>query len=130
MFLNKGVLYMELEIDGITFSSEDISVDTVLICSNVMSLMPTAQLVIRDVRNTFGQKITLADGMEVNIFLGPDENNWNAYVFRVFSFEQLGSEGATVYKIDCYWNAPKYISEISTKYYDCTSSEAISQIIG
>jgi hypothetical protein len=130
MLKNQGVLYLELIIDAKIFNTEDIAVESILICSNVLQLLPTCSILLYDVRNRFTRDITLADGMLIGILIGPDENTYTMYSFRVFSFEQVPYKGTVAYKIDCYWDAPQYLSKIATKYYEGTSSKVLSTVAG
>ncbi len=130
MLKNSGVLFFELYIDDIAFNTEEITVDCLQIFSSALSLLPTATIIAYDPANLFDNKITLADGMTVTILLGPDENTFYQYDFRIFSFTQNPYNGTTVYKIDCYWDAPRYLSDIATKPYEGPSTQVLKDIAG
>lgn len=125
-----GSMFLMLIIDGKEYPVEDNNLHSLRIMSHVFTGLPTCQVVISDNVAFFVENVTMADGITISITIGEDENDKTVYPFRVFSFKQVNTQGSTAYCIDCYYDAPKFLSDIATRPYKGPSSSVMEEIAG
>lgn len=117
-------------IDGREFPLEKGGFSNALITSSQDAYVPCLEISLYDSRQFFTRSVTLADGTPIVLQLGPDQNNFKTYDFRVFKFKQGNQSGTPMYQIKAYLNKPLWFLGSRLTPIRGSSSDAIQQLAG
>lgn len=123
-------VYLGLKIGGMDFPIQHTGFVSLKIIQSLDIAVPMMSIELVDSLNYFTQKITLADGVTLQITLGQSEQDFDVMDFRVNSIKDQKAEGAARYLITGYLDVPLYYLATANKPVTGTSTQALKYIAG
>jgi hypothetical protein len=121
-------VWINLTIDGKEYPLEQGGFSNALITSSQDAFVPGLEINLYDSRQFFVRSVTLADGTPIVLQLGPDQNSFKTFAFRVFKFKQVNSQGTPMYQIKAYLDRPMWFHGSRVLPIRGLSSDVISQL--
>ncbi len=118
---------------GITAGGVDVPLDSVVlqkasIISSVQQNVPVAQIVLADNAGFFQKVVSLVDGLQVSISIGPTINTVKTIPFRLFLPKSNVGQVSSSIVLTMYYDAPLYFGGTTNVSIQSTSTDAIKQI--
>jgi len=126
----QGRIYLNIKIDQKFLDNSPNVFGTVALTESVAGLFPAASLLLNDFSGQLNRQLALTDGNEVLVTVGrtPDDLNTVVRQYRVFHIKQVASGFGPQMRVNCIYDAPKFISEAANEHYVGTSSQVLQQI--
>lgn len=121
-------ILLGLVIGGAEFPLDVTGFKGMRIIHTIDTFVPVVEVVVPDTLNFFVNKVTLADGLPMEIHLGVSEKDLQVMKFRVHKFSEQQENGATFYTIVGYFDVPRFYLATGNKPFTGTSSSVMSQL--
>lgn len=123
-------LFMGLVIGGRDYPLEATGFTSMKIVSTRDTSVPMLEFRVVDSLNFFTSKVTLADGVQLQVLVGTSKEEFATYNFRVYGFTEVKVNGASQYTIIGYLDVPLYFLATANAALTGSSSSVLKQIAG
>jgi hypothetical protein len=120
----------ELKINDVPFPITGSTFESIYLIENVVMLLPSIHMTLRDPTGIFSDKFFIGDGSKISLTISRTENEESKAIEYLIKGSPLTKpgRGMMVNKVYGTINKPKYLYEVPKKSIIGTSSEAIQKI--